>query len=172
MRRLIDDLLALSLVSRSEMSWSRTSLRVCVADALELLNDRVAECTPTIAGADSLPPVRGDRKLLTQVFQHLLSNAMKFADALRPCVIDLSAEHDGSGWLIKTRDNGIGIPEQYLTKIFAPFQRLHGADKYPGSGMGLAICKRAIERHGGALWAVPNESVGSCFQFTLPDHHQ
>lgn len=169
MRRLIDGLLALSRVSRSEMSWSPTSLRDCVAEALESLEATVAERQPTIVGVGGLPTVRGDRRLLTQVFRSLLSNAMKFTDASRPCVIDVSAERDGAGWLVKTKDNGIGIAEQYLTKVFAPFQRLHSADKYPGSGMGLAICKRAVERHGGAVWALPNETVGACFQFTLPD---
>lgn len=172
MRRLIDDLLALSRVSRSEMSWSRTSLKECADDALELLEHRVSACKPTIAGIESLPTVMGDRRLLTQVLEHVLSNAMKFSDPSRPCVITVSAEHGDSKWLIKTFDNGIGIPEQYLSKVFAPFQRLHGADKYPGSGMGLAICKRAIERHGGALWATPNDAVGSCFQFTLPDRQE
>ena len=169
MRRLIDGLLALSRVSRSEMSWTRTSLQTCVAEALETLDYRTQERIPTIVGTENLPTVMGDRKLLTQVFQNLLGNAMKFADASRPCVIEMSAEHDGSGWLIKTADNGIGVGEQYLTKIFAPFQRLHGADKYPGSGMGLAICRRVIERHGGTVWAIPNETGGSCFQFRLPD---
>lgn len=169
MRRLIDGLLALSRVSRTEMLWSQISLPACVADALALLEDCVAERKPTIVGVDGLPAVYGDRRLVTQVFQNLLSNAIKFSDASRPCVIDVSAERDGTGWLVKTKDNGIGFAEAYTTKIFAPFHRLHGADKYPGSGMGLAICQRAIERHGGAVWAVPNETVGSCFQFTLPD---
>ncbi|MDA0205480.1 MAG: ATP-binding protein [Acidobacteria bacterium] len=169
MRRLIDDLLALSRVSRVEMWWSRISLESCVADAMKPLEHGAQELKATIVGAENLPTVMGDHKLLTQVFQNMLGNAMKFADTSRPCVIEISAEHDGSGWVIKTKDNGIGVGEEYLTKIFAPFQRLHGADKYPGSGMGLAICERAIERHGGAVWAIPNETVGSCFQFTLPD---
>jgi signal transduction histidine kinase len=171
MRRLIEGLLALSRVSRSEMSWSWTSLQACMTDALELLEHRVTNREPTIVGADTLPTVRGDRRLLTQLFQNLLSNAIKFADTSRPCVIHFSAEQDSAGWLIKTTDNGIGIPEQYLTKIFASFQRLHAADKYPGSGMGLAICKRVVERHGGTVWAVPNETVGTCFRFTLPHTH-
>lgn len=169
MRRLIDGLLALSRVSRTEMLRSQISLPACVADALKLLEDCVAQRKPTIVGVDGLPAVYGDRRLLTQVFQHLLGNAIKFSDSSRPCVIEVSAERDGAGWLVKTKDNGIGLAEAYTTKIFAPFHRLHGADKYPGSGMGLAICQRAIERHGGAVWAVPNETVGSCFQFTLPD---
>jgi light-regulated signal transduction histidine kinase (bacteriophytochrome) len=172
MRRLIDGLLALSRVSRSAMSWSRTSLSRCVSEALESLDVGAYEVKPTIVGADTLPTVMGDRGLLTQVFQNLLSNAIKFSDSSRPSVVRLSAEHDGARWLIKLEDNGIGVSEQYLTKIFAPFQRLHGADKYPGSGMGLAICKRAIERHGGAVSVVPNEPVGSCFQFTLPDSQE
>lgn len=172
MRLLIDDLLALSRVSRSEISWSATSLTRCVTEALQSLHDDVNEVKPTIVGADTLPTVMGDRGLLTQVFLNLLSNAMKFSDPSRPSVILLSAQHDGNHWLIKMRDNGIGVSEEYLTKIFAPFQRLHGADKYPGSGMGLAICKRAIERHGGAASVVPNEPVGCCFQFTLPDSQE
>lgn len=167
MRRLIDDLLALSRVGRSEVSWSLTSLASCVSDALDAL-----DAEPTITGADTLPAVMGDRALLTQVFQHLLGNAVKFADPSRPLVIQMSAERDGAGWLIKTKDNGIGIAEEHLTKVFAPFQRLHAADKYPGSGIGLAICKKAIERNGGAISVVPNEPEGSCFQFTLPDSQE
>lgn len=172
MRGLIDDLLALSRVGRAEMSWTQISLPSCVSEALEALDVGANEAEPTIVGADTLPTVMGDRGLLTQVFQNLLSNAIKFSDSSRPSVIRLSAEHRGAGWLIKTEDNGIGIAQEYYAKIFAPFQRLHGADKYPGSGMGLAICKKAIERHGGALSVAPNEPVGSCFQFTLPDCQQ
>ena len=169
MRRLIDDLLALSRVSRSEMTWSRIDLKECVDEALNLLEHSVRERKPTILGGESLPAVIGDRELLTQLLQHVLSNAMKFSDPSRPCVITVSAERDNAKWLIKMSDNGIGIPEQHLNKVFAPFQRLHGPGQYPGSGMGLAICKRVVERHGGALWAAPNDTVGSCFQFTLPD---
>jgi signal transduction histidine kinase len=169
MRRLIDGILALSRVSRCEMTWTPTPLSACVAEALTLLEDRIAESQPTIAIADDLPTVRGDRRLLTQVFENLMNNAMKFADASRPPQIQVSAERVNDGWLVKTADNGIGIAEAYATKIFAPFQRLHGPDKYPGSGMGLAICKRVVERHGGAIWTAPNEPHGSCFQFTLPD---
>ncbi len=171
MRRLIDDLLALSRVSRSEMSWSKVPLKACVAEAMELLEVRIEECDSKINGTDNLPTVLGDRRLLTQVFQNLLGNAMKFTDASRHSVIDIGAEREEGGWLVSVADNGIGISEPHLEKIFEPFQRLHGADKYPGSGMGLAICKRGVERHGGAVWAKPNTPDGSCFQFTLPDSH-
>jgi len=170
MRRLIDDLLALSRVSRSETCRSQTSLKECAEEALEMLESRVAEVAPTIVGLETLPTVTGDRRLLTQVFQNLLSNAMKFKDQSRSLEIRISAEYDGARWLIKTADNGIGIADQHLTKIFAPFHRLHGSDKYPGSGMGLAICKRTVERHGGSVWAVRNTDFGSCFAFMLPDH--
>jgi signal transduction histidine kinase len=171
MRRLIKDLLALSRVSRSEMSWSNTTLQSCLAEALDALAVRVGESGMSVRGGEELPDVVGDRRLLTQLFQNLLGNAMKFADASRPPVIEIAPSRLSNGWQISVSDNGIGIPEQYSTKVFEPFQRLHGADKYPGSGMGLAICKRAVERHGGTIWTEAREQGGACFKFTLMDEH-
>ena len=171
MRRLIEDLLALSRVSRSEMSWSKTSLQSCLAEALDALAVRVGESGTSVRGGEDLPAVVGDRRLLTQLLQNLLGNAMKFADASCPPVIEIASSRLSNGWQISVSDNGIGISEQYFAKVFAPFQRLHGADKYAGSGMGLAICKRAVERHGGTIWTEAQEQGGACFKFTLMDEH-
>ena len=104
---------------------------------------------------------------LTQLFQNLIGNAIKFHGEAAPRV-DVSVEPDGSSWRFSVRDNGIGVDAQYAERIFVIFQRLHGRDDYPGTGIGLAICKRIVERHGGRIWVEPAPEGGSIFYFTLP----
>lgn len=168
MKRLITDLLALSRVSRGELEQSTVPLQECVSESLAALDVRLRECGAEIVGIEALPSVIGDARLLRQVFQNLLGNALKFVEEGCTPHIEVSASRAGSEWLVEVRDRGIGIEEKYLTRIFAPFQRLHGVDRYPGSGMGLAICQRTVERHGGKIWAEANPEGGSSFRFTLP----
>jgi light-regulated signal transduction histidine kinase (bacteriophytochrome) len=118
--------------------------------------------------ATPLPMVRADLAQLTHLFQNLIENGIKFRSD-RPPEIEVSARHQDGTWLFWVRDNGIGLDPQYADRIFMIFQRLHTRDKYPGTGIGLAICKRIIERHGGKIWVESQPGRGATFYFTLPE---
>ena len=114
-----------------------------------------------------MPTVIADRVLLTAVFQNLISNALKFRSAESPMVL-ISAQHTNEGWTFSVKDNGIGFKPEYQPRIFEIFQRLHTNEEYPGTGIGLAVCKRSLERHGGHIWAESMEGAGATFYFSLP----
>ena len=116
----------------------------------------------------SLPRVKGDRALLSQVLQNLVSNAVKYRSG-KPPRIKLSSKRRGGAWVVTVADNGIGIEPEYRERIFEPFRRLHGKDAYPGTGIGLAICKKIVELCGGRIWVESAPGKGSAFSFTLPD---
>ena len=117
-----------------------------------------------------LPTVMADTTQLSQVFQNLIANALKFRGE-QPPLIHIEADRDveQGQWLFSVRDNGIGIEPQYAERIFLIFQRLHSRNEYPGTGIGLALCKRIVERHGGRIWIESEPGKGSTFYFTLPD---
>ncbi len=167
MQTLITDLLELSRAGRKPMQPTRVSLQECFDEALRSLARRVEETSASIRSAP-LPEVLGEPTLLSLMFQNLLANAMKFVSpGVRP-QIEVTADRDSSKWTVGVQDNGIGIPEEYVGQIFQPFKRLHGMGEYEGSGVGLAICKKAIERHGGAIWVESQPGQGAHFRFTLP----
>ena len=116
---------------------------------------------------NGLPTIVCDAFKITQLFQNLISNAIKFRRNQAP-QIHISADKKGDKWLFSVADNGIGIDKQYKERILKIFQRLHSRDKYPGTGIGLAICKRIVEHHGGELWVESVEGKGSTFYFTIP----
>jgi light-regulated signal transduction histidine kinase (bacteriophytochrome) len=116
---------------------------------------------------DELPTVMADRSQLIQLLQNLIGNAIKFRGK-NPLVIHVSAARSETDWVISVRDNGIGIPSEYLNNVFEIFHRLHTRKEYPGSGIGLAICRRVVERHGGRISAESELGRGSTFYFTLP----
>jgi two-component system, chemotaxis family, sensor kinase Cph1 len=115
-----------------------------------------------------LPTVMADAGQLGQLFQHLLSNSLMFHHET-PLAIHLGVERQEKKWVFAMRDNGIGIAPEYFERIFVIFQRLHTRKEYPGTGMGLAICKKIVERHGGRIWVTSTPGNGSAFYSTLPD---
>lgn len=146
----------LEAVSISEVvEWARANLEVAIAEA----GVRITQ--------DELPVVMGDPTQLRQLFQNLLSNAIKFRGDRRP-EIHLGAERQASRWLLSVRDNGIGIDPSQGDRVFEVFQRLHSHEEYEGTGIGLAVCQRIVERHGGEIWVEPAPHGGSIFFFTLP----
>lgn len=166
MQNLIQDLLALSRAGRSEMRREAVPLDACVDAALEALDVKLKETGATLT-RDRLPTVSGDATLLAQLFQNLIGNALKFTRPDQKPVLHLSAQQAGTAWVIGVRDNGLGIKPEYAESIFAPFKRLHGKGEFPGTGIGLAICRKVAERHGGRIWVESQPGSGSHFKFTL-----
>jgi signal transduction histidine kinase len=110
--------------------------------------------------------VKGDRVQLTELFENLIANAMKFRSSKTP-LIHIGVEGDSQRWRFSIRDNGIGMEPRFAKRIFQPFRRLHTREEYAGSGMGLAICRRIVERHGGTIWTEAEPRAGATFYFTL-----
>jgi light-regulated signal transduction histidine kinase (bacteriophytochrome) len=134
----------------------------CTLKDLQLaIQDTQAEVTH-----DPLPKVWGDAKQIGLVFQNLISNALKFRGEAPPRV-HISTQQAGSQWTFTVKDNGIGIDPQYADKIFELFQRLHTRQEYPGTGIGLTICRKTVERHGGRIWVESEQGKGTTFFFTL-----
>jgi len=166
MQQLINDLLAFSRVGRTAQRREEVSCAVLLAQAWANLGPAVRASHATIEVGD-LPVVLGEASLLTAVFQNLLSNALKFAGDKAPR-ISVSARREGEHWLFSFSDNGIGIPAEYADRIFVIFQRLHDRSAYPGTGIGLAMCRKIIEYHGGRIWLDTTVTSGARFRFTLP----
>jgi light-regulated signal transduction histidine kinase (bacteriophytochrome) len=165
MQQLVESLLRLSRAGRSGMHLVDVDVGECVDEDLEALAVAVEE-SGAVVTREPLPTVRGDRALLTQLFQNLLGNALKFrGDA--PPRIRITCEPRPGGHVLGVKDNGIGIQKEYLTRIFAPFQRLYSREVYEGTGIGLAICQKVVQRHGGVIWAESEPGGGSHFRFTL-----
>jgi len=165
MQTLINDLLAYSRVGTKGSTAAPVNCEEVLARALGNLRTGIEESGARITH-DPLPTVSGDGAQLTQVFQNLIGNAIKFHGDKTP-EIHVSAAHEDGRWKFSVRDNGIGIDPQYGDRIFILFQRLHTRDKYPGTGIGLVICKRIVERHGGKIWFQPRPGGGTTFYFTI-----
>jgi light-regulated signal transduction histidine kinase (bacteriophytochrome) len=166
MQNLVRDLLALCRAGRADIQQKSVSLQDCVQWALTDLETKMSEAQAKVE-QEELPNVCGNVTLLTQLYQNLISNAIKYRSAQRDPVVRLTAERSGDGWILGVKDNGIGIKPDYLEQIFAPFKRLHGRSEYEGTGIGLAICRTAVERHGGRIWVESEFGAGSHFKFTL-----
>jgi PAS domain S-box-containing protein len=166
MQALISDLLNYSRVGTRGENFETVDCTAVLNNALRNLQVAIADNNASITH-DPLPHLKADATQLTQLFQNLIGNAIKFRRE-DPPHIQISVKRTGENWLFSIQDNGIGIESQYTERIFVIFQRLHSRIEYPGTGMGLAICKKIVERHGGNLWveSIPNES--SVFHFTLP----
>ncbi|HEY9641787.1 MAG TPA: ATP-binding protein, partial [Coleofasciculaceae cyanobacterium] len=166
MKTLINDLLCYSRVGTHGKPFQAIDCSRIVKQAIANLKIALEESNATIT-YDDLPEVLGDPGQLTQLFQNLLGNAVKFRGKALPTV-HIGVERQGEAWLFAVRDNGIGIESQYAERIFVIFQRLHQRAQYPGTGIGLAICKKIVERHGGKIWLQSELGKGSTFYFTLP----
>jgi signal transduction histidine kinase len=166
MQELINDLLAFSRVGRASETFRQIDLAICLATALDNLAVTVRENDAEIQSA-GLPVIDGDPVLLTQLFQNLIANSIKFRGEASP-VVRIEVERGEEVWTFSCADNGIGIEPQYAERIFVIFQRLHGKDAYPGTGIGLALCKRIVERHGGQIWLDTAVSGGCTVRWTLP----
>jgi light-regulated signal transduction histidine kinase (bacteriophytochrome) len=165
MRQLITDLLAYSRVGSAPRDSAPTDCAEILRTALMNL-DVLCKERGAIVTYDSLPRVMADRSHLLQLFQNLISNAIKFT--VSEPRIHVAAERMGDDWLFTVQDNGIGISPDHYERIFTMFTRLHDRATYPGTGIGLAICQRIVERHGGRIWVNSRIGVGSTFNFTLP----
>ncbi len=167
MQALISDLLEFSRVTTKGSSLEKTDSEAVFQDTLTNLKFRIDRCKASITH-DPLPQVMADASQLRQVFQNLIGNAIKFRKSDQPSEIHVSAHRTNGMVQFSVRDNGIGIDPKYFDKIFIIFQRLHSRETYEGTGIGLALCKRIIERHGGRIWVESVVREGSTFHFTLP----
>ncbi len=167
MKVLINDLLAYSRVTTQGTAFALTDLSQVLDRALQNLQISLDEAHASLT-FDPMPTVHVDPEQIMQIFQNLIDNALKFRSTNTP-VIHVGAEHQNGAWLLSVRDNGIGIEATYFDRIFVIFQRLHTRQEYSGTGIGLAICKKIVERHGGRIWVESQPGQGSVFYFTLPD---
>ncbi|MEL6496135.1 MAG: ATP-binding protein [Cyanobacteria bacterium J06623_7] len=165
MQTLIEDLLAYSRAGTGDQTWMTVDLNQTLERVQSDLQSEIAESKAQIA-IEELPQVFLNPREIHQVFQNLIENALKFSGDQPQIAISVTSH--AREWLFAVQDNGIGIESEFQTQIFEVFQRLHSAEDYPGSGMGLAICQKIIERYQGTIWVESEPNQGSTFYFTLP----
>jgi PAS domain S-box-containing protein len=168
MQALINDLLRLARVGTRTKEFTPVPADRIVRDAIANLTSTIEESGAEVV-IDPLPTLLCDASQLTQVFQNLIGNALKFRQVGTRPVVTVSARRGGGAWLISVRDNGIGIESRHQERIFQMFQRLHARSEYPGTGIGLALCKKIVERHGGRLSVESEAGKGATFSFSIPD---
>ncbi len=168
MRSLITDLLDYAKVDRNPQPLQFVAFEKVVVEAVERLKESITQSGAQILW-EQLPTLKLDPSSMTLVFQNLLTNAIKYHGPGTPIISITAAKKGDHGWQFCVTDNGIGIDPQYFDRIFMMFQRLHPQSDYPGSGIGLPICKKIIERQGGKIWVESTPGKGSSFFFTLPD---
>jgi two-component system sensor histidine kinase/response regulator len=166
MHHLVTDLLTYSRAGKRKKDLEAVDCEAILRQTIEDLNWNIKESSAVVTH-DRLPLVVADDLQLGQVFQNLLTNALKFRGKETP-KIHISAEKNESEWIFSIRDNGIGINEKYANRIFLIFQRLHAQSEYPGTGIGLALCKKIVEAHGGRIWFDSELGKGTTFYFTIP----
>jgi light-regulated signal transduction histidine kinase (bacteriophytochrome) len=166
MQKLIRDLLTYSRVTRITRPMEPVDLGQTLRTAMTNLKVAIDDAGACVT-AEPLPTVKGDATGLTALIQNLLANAVKFRGPSPPN-IHVGLERKGDEWHFSVRDDGIGFEPKQAERMFVIFQRLHPAEKYEGTGIGLAICRKIVERHGGRIWAESNPGGGATFHFTLP----
>ena len=173
MQRLINDLLAYSRVGTRGKEFEPTNCGAILRIVLTNLQVAIAESAAVVTH-DPLPTVMADGSQLVQLFQNLIANAIRFRSDDPPVIhigadwVDGGSQGEAAHWVFAVRDNGLGIDPEYAERIFVIFQRLHIREEYPGTGIGLAICKKIVERHGGRIWVESEPGKGATFCFTLP----
>jgi PAS domain S-box-containing protein len=167
MSSLIHDLLAYARLTTENERPSSIALDEDLEAALTHLDQAIAESGASITH-DPLPTLAVDRGQMVRLFQNLIGNAVKYRKTDEPSKVHISAEQKGPEWVISVRDNGIGFDPKFASAIFMPFKRLHSAEEYPGTGVGLAICQRIVQAQGGRIWAESAPGEGTTFSFTLP----
>jgi signal transduction histidine kinase len=167
MQSLIAGLLEYSRVGRLDEPFGTVDTNAALDQALSNLRSAIEESHACITRGP-LPTITGNSGRIAQVFQNLIGNALKFRHPTQPAAVHVSATPQQAEWLFSVEDNGIGIDSQYLERIFVIFQRLHTRAEYPGTGIGLSICKKVVERHGGRIWVESRVGEGSKFHFTFP----
>jgi PAS domain S-box-containing protein len=170
MQSLVQGLLSLSRSGRQGMNIERLALNEVVDSALESLEISIDESSARIVRPE-LPFILGDRTLLTQLYQNLIGNAIKFGGT-GPRVQMTAETNDAGQWILGVQDNGIGLKPEYSEQIFSPFKRLHGRTEYEGTGIGLAVCRKIIERHGGRIWVESQPDQGAHFRFTIGQSYE
>ncbi|MBI3936167.1 MAG: hypothetical protein HY323_04260 [Betaproteobacteria bacterium] len=166
MRAMIDGLLAFSRAGAQYRAFAETDCEAVFGRAVEGLSAAIHESGATIVH-DRLPRIFADGRLVEQVFRNLVGNAIKFRGR-EPPRVEVNVSSDDTHWIFSVRDNGIGISPRHHRRIFEIFERLHGADKYPGTGIGLAVCNKIVDSHGGKIWVESQEGQGATFRFTIP----
>ena len=167
MEMLVRDLLAYTQVIGAGIPEEDVDANEALAGAIEALGGAIKETGATVS-SDPLPDIRVHRTHLVQVFQNLIGNALKYRDLARETVVKITARREKNDWVFSVCDNGIGIEPEYKEHIFGLFKRLHTGDEYSGTGIGLAICQRIVERYHGRIWVESEPGRGSCFQFSIP----
>jgi light-regulated signal transduction histidine kinase (bacteriophytochrome) len=167
MSAMIKDLLAYARVGSQGITPTVLDLQGVVEYVKANLRAAIEESNAEIT-SDPMPTVTADGPQMQQVLQNLVSNALKFHQEARRPAVHIGATRQADHWLFQVKDNGIGIDPKHVEQVFLLFQRLHAREKYPGSGIGLAICKRIVERHGGQIWVESEPGKGSTFFFTIP----
>lgn len=168
MKTLINDLLAYSRIQRARDETEQLNVGEAVEQALYNLQLTIEDSGGEVTHDEPLPQLEANRVQLVQLFQNLIGNALKFRAPDRPPRIHIGVQREGRFWRFNVRDNGIGIESEYLERIFIIFQRLHARNDYPGTGIGLAICKKIVDKHGGEIHAESTPGEGTTFSFTLP----
>ena len=169
MQHLIADLLAYSRVNNKEIELRQADSEALMVAAVQNLRVTIEESGASVDW-DQLPEVWVDQTQFIQLFQNLVGNAIKFRQKETAPQIYISAEDSGAEWLFSVKDNGIGIDPRHADRVFQIFQRLHTRAEYPGTGIGLAVCQKVVERHGGKIWVESEPGAGSNFRFTIPKH--
>jgi len=168
MDRLVHDLLDISCVSRIASAFAPVDSHAAVAEAIANLDVLITESGAVVAFSDSLPVVMGNQVELVRLFLNLIGNAIKYRHAGRRAEVRVDCQPGNGSWNFSVADNGIGIDREFYDRIFMIFQRLHPRGQYEGTGIGLAICKKIVERHGGTIWVESLPDQGATFYFSLP----
>ena len=171
MQSLINDLLSFSRIESRARPFSAVDLNEAYEDALAMLDASIQDAEATIT-KDNLPTVAGDRSQITQLLLNIIGNGLKYHHIERAAEVSVRSEKTDKGWLVSISDNGIGFDQKYADQIFEIFRRLHNHSAYPGTGIGLAVCRRIVHRHGGRIWVKSEPGSGSTFYFTLNESLQ